>query len=116
MCKKMYFHVPATNDDISATSLFSAAPVTTNDDGVSWFGRVDRHWHEECSNYCESIDKQNSWPLSLIKERARTAPVATTRVIGPATQYCVTTCSIEKQMSIVSSLAVNGSHTANKLH
>jgi hypothetical protein len=86
----------------------------------SLFEGMNGYWHEEFANYCESIAKLNSQPLGFIKEHARnavsTALVTATPMISPATQYCVSTYSIEKQMWIVSSLAVNGSNPANKLH
>jgi len=86
----------------------------------SLFEGMNGYWHEEFANYCESIAKLNSQPLNLIKKHARnalsTALVTATPMISPATQYCVSTYSIEKQMWIVSSLAINGSKPANKLH
>lgn len=86
----------------------------------SFFEGMNGYWHEEFTHYCESMEKLNSQPLDLIKEHARnavsTALVTTTPMIGPVTQYCVSTYSIEKQMWIVSSLTVNGSEPANKLH
>jgi len=86
----------------------------------SLFEGVNGYWHEEFANYCESMEKLNSQPLDLIKEHARnavsTALVIATPMISPATQYCVSTYSLEKQMWIVSSLPVNFSKPANKLH
>lgn len=84
------------------------------------FEGMNDYWHEEFANYCESIERKNSLPLNLIKEYARTAVstafVTTTPMISPSTQYFVSTYSIEKQMWIASSLQVNGSKPANKLH
>lgn len=86
----------------------------------SLFEEMDSYWHEEFTSYCESMEKLNSQPIDLIKEHARnavsTALVTTTPMISPTTQYCVSTYSIEKQMWIVSSLAVNGSKPVNKFH
>ncbi len=86
----------------------------------SLFEGMNDYWHEEFASYCESMEILNSQPIDLIKEHARnavsTALVTATPMISPATQYCVSTYSIEKQMWIVSSLAVNGSKPANKLH
>ncbi|MGX5028372.1 hypothetical protein ACWKYF_15735 [Enterobacter asburiae] len=86
----------------------------------SLFEGMNGYWHEEFPSYCESMEILNSQPLDFIKEHARnavsTALVTATPMIRPATQYCVSTYSIEKQMWIVSSLAVNGSKPANKLH
>lgn len=86
----------------------------------SLFEGMNGYWHEEFTSYIESMESLNSQPISFIKEHARnavsTALVTATPMITPETQYCVSTYSIEKQMWIVSSLAVNGSKPANKLH
>ncbi|MGL4725390.1 MAG: hypothetical protein ACRCWW_12935 [Scandinavium sp.] len=86
----------------------------------SLFEGMNGYWHEEFANYCDAMDKQNALPLELIKEHARnavsTALVTSTPMLSTSSQYCVTSYSIEKQMWIVSSLAVNGAKPANKLH
>ncbi|HDT1374824.1 TPA: hypothetical protein QHS37_000116 [Enterobacter hormaechei subsp. xiangfangensis] len=86
----------------------------------SMFEGMNGYWHEEFDNYCEAIDLQNSLSIELIKEHARkavsTAHVTKTPMLSAESQYCVSTYSIDKQMWIVSSLAVNGSKPANKLH
>lgn len=84
------------------------------------FEAMNKYWHEEFANYCESTEQQNLLPFGLIKEHARTAVptamVTTTPIVSAASQYCVSTYSIEKQMWIVSSLDVHGAKPANKLH
>ncbi|MFB6327440.1 hypothetical protein ACE8EZ_15270 [Pantoea deleyi] len=86
----------------------------------SLFEGMNGYWHEEFPSYCESMKILNSQPLDFIKEHARnavsTALVTATPIVRAATQYCVSTYSIEKQMWIVSSLAAKGSEPANKLH
>ncbi|MFK3660151.1 hypothetical protein ACI2I2_06455 [Scandinavium sp. NPDC088450] len=86
----------------------------------SFFEGMNDYWHEEFASYCETMDKQNSLPFDLIKEHARNAVsaalVTTTPIISAASQYCVSTYSIEKQMWVVSSLSVGGAQPANKLH
>ncbi|MNH39046.1 hypothetical protein D3C79_1001650 [compost metagenome] len=66
------------------------------------------------------MEKLNAQPLEIIKEHAcnavSAAHVTTTPMISAASQYRISTYSIEKQMWIVSSLAVNGSKPANKFH
>jgi len=84
------------------------------------FEAMNRYWHEEFANYCGSMEHQNSRPFGLIKEHARTAVstamVTTTPIVSAASQYCVSTYSIEKQMWIVSSLDVHGAKPANNRH
>ncbi|HAV1787546.1 TPA: hypothetical protein JG904_001544 [Enterobacter hormaechei subsp. xiangfangensis] len=84
------------------------------------FEEMNGYWHEEFENYCEAMDKRNALSLDLIKDHARnavsTALVTSTPMFSASSQYCVTSYSIEKQMWIVSSLAVNGAKPANKLH
>ena len=81
---------------------------------------VNAYRHEEFVSYCESMETLNSQPLDLIKEHARnavSAPLVTKKpMISDASQYCVSTCSGEKEMWIVSSLAVSDLKPANKLH
>lgn len=67
----------------------------------SLFDEMNKYWHEEFANYCESMEYQNSLPVGLIKEHARkavsTAMVTTTPIVSGASQYCVSTYSIEKK-------------------
>lgn len=139
MTEKIHFYGPATNDYISPTRLRSVARITVNDDGARW---VEAQWvgsgdfqgmalytsildasiAAEVLNLCASHSEWNVYPqpLDFIKEHARlavsSATVTTTPVVSAASQYCVSRYSVEKQMWIVASLAVNGTKPANKLH
>lgn len=86
----------------------------------SYFSSMNDYWHEVFDNYCEYAENINLQPHEIIREHARnavlTAQVTTTPVYSPSSQYCVSTYSIEKQMWVVSSLAVKGAKPANRLH
>jgi hypothetical protein len=81
---------------------------------------MNDYWHEEFTNYCESMEVLNAKPFEIIKEHAHNAveiaQVTKKPIEGGASQYCVSTYSIEKQMWIVSSSAVHASKPANNLH
>lgn len=86
----------------------------------SLFEGMNDYWHAEYASYCESMENLNVQPLDLIKQHARravsTASVTTTPVVSAASQYCVSTYSMEKHMWVVSSLAISGAKSASKLH
>jgi hypothetical protein len=86
----------------------------------SLFEGMNDYWHEEFARYSESMESLNAKPLDLIQEQAclavSTASVTTTPVVSAASQYCVSTYSMEKHMWVVSSLAINGAKPANQLH
>lgn len=86
----------------------------------SLFAGMNDYWHEEFENYCESMKALSAQPPGFIKGHARNAVsdafVTKTPVISAASQYCVSTYSIEKQVWVVSSLDINGAKPANNLH
>ncbi|HBY9539977.1 TPA: hypothetical protein MJA15_002336 [Klebsiella aerogenes] len=87
---------------------------------TSNFEYMNDYWHEEFTNYCESMEVLNAKPFEIIKEHAHNAveiaQVTKRPIEGGASHYCVSSYSIEKQMWIVSSSAVYGSKPANNLH
>ena len=145
MSNRILFYAPATNDYISPTSLWSVARITENDDGVHWLETqwvgsgdiqgmalytsvLDAAIAVEVLNQEESPTEWQVYPFSDInitemmintkaaRKAVSTAHVTKTPMFSAESQYCVSTYSTDKQMWIVSSLTVNGSKPANKLH